>query len=143
MNLRWLYGNFADPQYKLTWADQKRLKKKTHHPRWPPWLMVFAVPIVPFGLYYLIPLLSSLLVKLGVSSTPDFMGVGFILLILFVGFFWIAMAWAFHLIYIKPTRRAMREVGFSICINCGYDLRGAEHDACPECGEEIRKGNPA
>ena len=23
-----------------------------------------------------------------------------------------------------------------LCINCGYDLRGAEHEACPECGVE-------
>ncbi|MEE9128822.1 MAG: hypothetical protein V3T84_02305 [Phycisphaerales bacterium] len=24
-----------------------------------------------------------------------------------------------------------------LCINCGYDLRGAEHEACPECGVEV------
>jgi hypothetical protein len=24
------------------------------------------------------------------------------------------------------------------CINCGYDLRGAEHEVCPECGQELR-----
>ena len=30
-----------------------------------------------------------------------------------------------------------------LCIRCGYDLRGVDHEACPECGEEIRKGNPA
>ena len=23
------------------------------------------------------------------------------------------------------------------CINCGYDLRGAEHEVCPECGVEV------
>ncbi len=22
------------------------------------------------------------------------------------------------------------------CINCGYDLRGAEHEVCPECGDD-------
>ena len=30
-----------------------------------------------------------------------------------------------------------------LCLKCGYDLRGVDHQACPECGEEIRKGNPA
>jgi len=30
-----------------------------------------------------------------------------------------------------------------LCVKCGYDLRGVEHEACPECGEEIRKANPA
>lgn len=23
------------------------------------------------------------------------------------------------------------------CINCGYDLRGTKHDACPECGVQL------
>ncbi len=23
------------------------------------------------------------------------------------------------------------------CIKCGYDLRGAEHEVCPECGVEV------
>ena len=31
----------------------------------------------------------------------------------------------------------------SLCMKCGYDLRGTDHEACPECGEEIRKGNPS
>ena len=29
-----------------------------------------------------------------------------------------------------------------LCVTCAYDLRGAEHEACPECGTEIRKANP-
>ena len=24
-----------------------------------------------------------------------------------------------------------------LCVKCGYDLRGAEHDVCPECGAEV------
>ena len=31
----------------------------------------------------------------------------------------------------------------SLCVKCAYDLRGTDHEVCPECGEEIRKGNPA
>lgn len=23
------------------------------------------------------------------------------------------------------------------CVRCGYDLRGAVHDACPECGGKV------
>ena len=23
-----------------------------------------------------------------------------------------------------------------LCVKCGYDLSGAEHEVCPECGEE-------
>ncbi len=29
------------------------------------------------------------------------------------------------------------------CPQCAYDLRGYEHERCPECGKEIRQGNPA
>ena len=32
-------------------------------------------------------------------------------------------------------RRYVR-VKRGLCINCGYDLRGAEHAVCPECGVE-------
>ncbi len=30
-------------------------------------------------------------------------------------------------------RRRLREIRGK-CLQCGYDLRGAEHDVCPECG---------
>ena len=33
-------------------------------------------------------------------------------------------------------RRNLR-VKRGLCLNCGYDLRGAEHKVCPECGNEF------
>ena len=30
-----------------------------------------------------------------------------------------------------------------LCVKCAYDLREVDHQACPECGEEIRRANPA
>lgn len=30
-----------------------------------------------------------------------------------------------------------------LCITCGYDLRGLDHEACPECGTGVRKFKPA
>ena len=27
------------------------------------------------------------------------------------------------------------------CAKCGYDLRGAEHDGCPECGGAVKRGS--
>ena len=29
------------------------------------------------------------------------------------------------------------------CVKCGYDLRGAEHEVCPECGRELCAGTKA
>lgn len=30
-----------------------------------------------------------------------------------------------------------------LCPTCAYDLRGADHEACPECGTGVRKVRPA
>lgn len=35
------------------------------------------------------------------------------------------------------TARRMLRIKHGLCIKCGYDLRGAEHNACPECGVEL------
>ena len=29
-----------------------------------------------------------------------------------------------------------------LCIKCAYDLKGAAHEVCPECGTEFRKTSP-
>ena len=36
-------------------------------------------------------------------------------------------------------RRYMR-VKRGLCIKCAYDLRHADHSACPECGKELCEG---
>lgn len=43
------------------------------------------------------------------------------------------------MLWLSPTfaRRLIRHKR-SVCIKCGYDLRGADHAVCPECGESIR-----
>jgi predicted RNA-binding Zn-ribbon protein involved in translation (DUF1610 family) len=35
----------------------------------------------------------------------------------------------------RTVRKRRREQGQ--CVACGYDLRGAAHERCPECGENI------
>ncbi len=44
--------------------------------------------------------------------------------------------WMYRYIYIKPVRRAMRDRGYDVCVNCGYRLQGlgASIANCPECG---------
>ena len=35
----------------------------------------------------------------------------------------------------SPWARRRRRATQGLCIRCGYDLSGMEHDSCPECGE--------
>ena len=55
---------------------------------------------------------------------------GFVLNTLFYAMFlWLLVPGPFVLRrYIRRKR--------GLCVKCGYDLRGAEHEACPECGQE-------
>ncbi len=43
--------------------------------------------------------------------------------------------WVWRNIYGPHLRRAMQDVGWEVCIKCGYSLRGLEDvKRCPECG---------
>lgn len=35
----------------------------------------------------------------------------------------------------RRLRRTLRDLGYEICVNCGYDMRGLPENRCPECGE--------
>ena len=37
----------------------------------------------------------------------------------------------------SPWARRRRRAKQGLCIRCGYDLSGAEHKTCPECGSEV------
>ncbi len=49
--------------------------------------------------------------------------------------FYAAVLWMLTLGPSTARRMIRRKRG--LCINCGYDLRHADHDACPECGAEV------
>ncbi len=49
--------------------------------------------------------------------------------------FYAAIVWLLSLLPFTVRRLVRRKRGR--CINCGYDLRGAEHEVCPECGVEV------
>ena len=48
----------------------------------------------------------------------------------------------FYCLVVPAMKRAYRRRRGK-CVKCAYDLRGAEHEACPECGAAIGKVNPA
>ncbi|MCH7547518.1 MAG: hypothetical protein IID30_14045 [Planctomycetes bacterium] len=50
--------------------------------------------------------------------------------IFYAAIFWLLIPGPFVL------RRAIRRK-HGLCVKCAYDLRGADHEACPECGAEV------
>ncbi|MEE8156112.1 MAG: hypothetical protein V3T53_14260 [Phycisphaerales bacterium] len=52
--------------------------------------------------------------------------------------FYAVLLWMLWLLTLGPftARRIIRRKR-GHCIKCGYDLRGTEHEACPECGVEV------
>lgn len=134
MNLRWLFGNFADPQYKLTRREQFRLSNQAHLRYVTPKAFLWRTVLIALPWLGLLMLIKPTLAYfgLGMQSKP-YMMVLMTLLVLF----WPWSAWMYRSLYIRPVRRAMREAGYDLCINCGYELRGLDESItqCPECGE--------
>ena len=54
----------------------------------------------------------------------------------YAGLLWLLIPGPFVLRRIIRNKRGL-------CVKCAYDLRGAEHEACPECGTGVRKARPA
>jgi len=76
--------------------------------------------------------MAPLLQRLGLS-VPASVWLGVI--IAFAALF-LAYAYLLASLYVGPTRHALREAGYDVCLRCGYWLRGLPDDIkrCPECG---------
>lgn len=58
---------------------------------------------------------------------------GYLLLASGCGLVFARTVWSW---YAAPTRQAVRELGYEVCLSCGYWLRGLRDGVkqCPECG---------
>lgn len=145
MKIRWLWGNYIEPEWKLSRPEVRevhRIVKKRH-----------VRPAALFGLTaaWLAIMLAALkllhlpaiglLGSLGLWSWHAWMiGMAMIILPLMV-----LAIWTFRWVYTKPVRMAMRELGYDVCPGCGYWLRGLDDRVqhCPECGmkkDALRSG---
>ena len=138
MNLRWLLGNFADPQYKLSPAEQRELSRLAHERhvsgvRFALWTLLVVVAPTLILIKFALPVTLSWLGLSG-RNVPYIIGAAVIVLL-----FWPWSAWAYRRLYVKPMRLAMREQGHDVCVECGYLLTGLDDraGACPECGGSL------
>ena len=141
MNLRWLVGNFTDPQYNLSAREQFRVTAVAHdrYVTWGRFLARTAAVIAPFVLLLLAA--EPVLGRLGyAASSPAYAAAMLILIVLF----WPWSAWMYRSLYLRPVRKAMRDVGYDLCLRCGYELRGLDSTItrCPECGGERERSPP-
>ena len=136
MNLRWLIGNFTDPQYRIPLKEQMRLSSVAHKRhlstvRFLLWTLI--VIVAPFVLFlgFIFPWIMG---SIGINAhSRTYWRVVFVMIFVV---FWPWSAFMYRALYIKPIRRAMRESGFDLCIECGYELKqlSPTTDKCPECG---------
>jgi hypothetical protein len=60
-------------------------------------------------------------------------------ILLFQGLLWVAIAWSINRAIAPLVWRALNDIGFRVCIECGYILDYLPLDAprCPECGQAL------
>jgi hypothetical protein len=138
MNIRWLWGNYIEPEWKLSREHARqvhRIVRKRH---------VRQLHLIGLVLaWWAIVLAAVKLLHMPVSNWIGAMGIGY-------PFSWLAgmaaivlpaivvAAWTFRWVYTRPVRMAMRELGYDVCPGCGYWLHGLNDDVkrCPECGAQ-------
>lgn len=134
MHLRWLLGNFTDPQYRIPRREQFRLSSTAHARYLPAGAFLWRTALILLPLLVGFNFIEPMLGWLGYAGRTGPTAFAYVILVLI---FWPWCAWMYRSLYVRPIRRAMRAAGYDLCINCGYELRGLSEriDRCPECGQ--------
>jgi hypothetical protein len=143
VNLRWLFGNYADPEFRLTrrqqhevtWLAHRKYLSSRRLALWTASLAIGSLLAAGFGHQ----LLAVWMIQLGIPY-PRTMSYAAIAAAAVV-----SAAWMYRFIYIGPVRQAMRELGYDLCLECGYRLQGLSDDVthCPECGSAREPRQPS
>src|SRR5688572_28159847 len=135
MRWGWLFGEFADADFVLSRAERRAITRLPHERFVPPSALLkftmWAVLQPALLAFIALPLLLQWL-GLGGRNLPFIVSAGVICLLS-----WPWAAFVYAKLYARPCREAMRAMGRSVCIGCGYCLEGldpANATVCPECG---------
>jgi hypothetical protein len=132
MNIRWLWGNYIEPEWKLSRAEVRtvhRLVKQKHMRPAALYGMTAISLSVAYAMYSLARYVAFVYLQLWWSLAVTAACVLATVVI---------SLWCFRMVYTRPVRRAMRDLGYDVCISCGYWLRGLDDATprCPECGAD-------
>jgi len=143
MNTRWTRLRHIDSALPLT-RDNRRtilIRSNKHAGKVPGLrlrLVIVSLLVLGVGIGGSMPLMWWL--ARTVPLHPFVAVLGYILICVFCAILYAQIVYSW---YARPTRLAVRDTGFEICLGCGYWLRelesGVKH--CPECGE-VREAMP-
>lgn len=134
MNLRWLLGNFTDPQYHISRREQFRLSNVAHSKYVPASAFWARTAVIAAPFLAAFALIEPSLAWAGLQRNDVARAAAHAAVVVL---FWPWCAWMYRSLYARPVRMAMRDAGYDVCLGCGYELRGLDDtfDRCPECGE--------
>lgn len=141
MNFRWLFGNFADPDFRLTRKQQYEVTRLAHRKYLSSMKLAVVTIVLVATSWLFLGFAWNPLAAVFVAWRIPWPRWSSIIVICIAAI--VFAAWIYRYIYVRPVRRAMRELGYDVCVNCGYRLQGLPETTtqCPECGS-TREGIP-
>jgi len=134
MNLRWLVGNFSDPEFNLTRHEQRQVTRLAHQKHLSKLKLGICTGGMILASWLMVGFVWEPAVALFVSIGVPYAQLVTLLILCLIPC--VVGAWLYRFIYVGPIRRAMRDLGYDICVGCGYRLQGLDNTVqrCPECG---------
>ena len=137
MSQYWIQLGLIDANLPLT-ADQRRqIARDAYRRAWRDWgfrlKMIgacLALPVAVAACGYIIISWLATFASIKIAAPIGMLSAGALCIFVFGRLIWRLQRRAFRL--------ALRDLGYDICINCGYWLRDLHADTatCPECGAE-------
>jgi hypothetical protein len=135
MNLRWLLGNYSDPEFTLSRREQREVTRLAHRNHLSKLKLFLCTGGMLVGSWLVIGFgwepATALIRSAGIPMAP------LVTLMVLCLVTVVVSSWLYRFIYVRPVRLAMRDLGYDICVGCGYRLTGLDDtiDRCPECGQ--------
>ena len=117
MRFAWLWGNYAEPEHGLDPAEGRRITHIARDRYVPRWKIALATVVTLIMLEAGVRLAwTTMRSRLGADAVWSRLAAyAFVACAV-----WVGSAWVFARLYRRAVRRAMRELGRDVCLECGY-----------------------
>ena len=143
MKLGWLLFQYAPADLTLSRGERAEVRRRTWHAyrTTPSSLIISLITATCLGVLF-----AAVMFLLDQKLLGNmYFIVLFAAPLVLIAITWIVNAFVGRWLYGKAQRHALREMGYEVCLACGYYLRGLSDDVqqCPECGaarESLKQG---